>query len=83
MKNMKKIILILSLLFITNLNAETVGDATIEIQTSEGTITLQLDGRRAPITVKNFIQLIKNEWLNNEFRISEEVILKIIKDQDD
>jgi cyclophilin family peptidyl-prolyl cis-trans isomerase len=64
MKNMKKIILILSLLFATNLNAETVRDVTIDIQTTEGSITLQLDGRRAPITVKNFIKLIKNEYFN-------------------
>ena len=56
---MKNIILILIILFATNLNAQLVGDATIEIQTSEGSITLQLDGRRAPITVENFINLIK------------------------
>ena len=38
---------------------------TIEIQTTEGSITLQLDGRRAPITVENFISLIKSEYFNN------------------
>ena len=64
-KNMKNIILILIILFATNLNAQLVGDATIEIQTSEGSITLQLDGRRAPITVENFINLIKSEYFNN------------------
>jgi cyclophilin family peptidyl-prolyl cis-trans isomerase len=62
---MKNIILILIILFATNLNAQLVGDATIEIQTSEGSITLQLDGRRAPITVENFINLIKSEYFNN------------------
>jgi len=65
MKNMKNITLILIILFATNLNAQLVGDATIEIQTSEGSITLQLDGRRAPITVENFINLIKSEYFNN------------------
>ena len=65
MKNMKKIILILSLLFASNLNAETVRDVTIEIQTTEGSITLELDGRRAPITVNNFINLIKEDYFDD------------------
>ena len=65
MKNIKKIILILVLFHISCLNAEIVRDAIIEIQTTEGSITVQLDGRRAPITVKNFINLIKSEYFNN------------------
>lgn len=32
----------------------------IEIETSEGTFTLELDGRRAPLTVKNFVHYVQN-----------------------
>ena len=28
------------------------------------------------------LKKMENEWLNNEFKISDEVILKIIKNQD-
>ncbi|MDA9109731.1 peptidylprolyl isomerase [Woeseiaceae bacterium] len=62
---MKNTILTLIIIFSANINAQSVGDATIEIQTTEGTITLQLDGRRAPITVKNFLKLINSEYFTN------------------
>ena len=64
MKKMKKIIFITAILFMININAQPARDAIIEIQTTEGSITVQLDARRAPITVENFIELIKNEYFN-------------------
>jgi cyclophilin family peptidyl-prolyl cis-trans isomerase len=64
MKKMKKIIFITVILFMININAQPARDAIIEIQTTEGSITVQLDARRAPITVENFIELIKNEYFN-------------------
>ena len=44
---------------------------------------LKKKGMKEGLIMGKTLQLIKNEWLNNEFRISEEVILKIIEDQDD
>ncbi|NNF17234.1 MAG: peptidyl-prolyl cis-trans isomerase [Gammaproteobacteria bacterium] len=32
----------------------------VEIETSEGSFTLELNGRRAPITVKNFLHYVQN-----------------------
>jgi cyclophilin family peptidyl-prolyl cis-trans isomerase len=51
------------LLFNTGLT-QNVNDEIIEIQTTEGTIIIQLDGRRAPITVTNFIKLIKEKYFD-------------------
>ena len=61
---MKKIFAIAVILFSINIYSQSIKDEIIEIQTSEGNITLHLDGRRAPITVKNFIELIKKEYFN-------------------
>ena len=44
--------------------AQNVNDEIIEIQTTEGSIIIQLDGRRAPITVSNFVKLIKTKYFN-------------------
>ena len=59
---MKKIIFIIAILFMININAQSNRDAVIEIQTTEGSITIQLDARRAPLTVENFMNLIKKEY---------------------
>jgi cyclophilin family peptidyl-prolyl cis-trans isomerase len=41
------------------LAAENVPDyARVALETTEGTIIVELDGRRAPITVKNFLELV-------------------------
>ena len=61
---MKILTLSIIIMLSTNIYAQT-SDAIIEMKTTEGTITIQLDGRRAPITVKNFISLIKSEYFNN------------------
>ena len=44
--------------------AQNVNDEIIEIQTTEGSIIIQLDGRRAPITVSNFVKLIKANYFD-------------------
>jgi cyclophilin family peptidyl-prolyl cis-trans isomerase len=62
MKKIKKIIFISAILFMININAQSARDAVIEIQTTEGSIKVQLDARRAPITVENFMNLIKKEY---------------------
>ena len=63
MDKIKKIIFITAiLLFMVNLKAQSNRDAVIEIQTTEGSISIQLDARRAPLTVDNFINLIKKEY---------------------
>ncbi len=61
---MKKLLTILSIFLAFNIHAQNTKDAIIEIQTSEGNITLHLDGRRAPITVKNFIKLIESNYFD-------------------
>ena len=62
MNKIKKIIFITATLFMVNINAQSNRDAIIEIQTTEGSITIQLDARRAPLTVENFMNLIKKEY---------------------
>ena len=44
--------------------AQNIYDEIIEIQTTEGSIIIQLDGRRAPITVSNFVKLIKAKYFD-------------------
>ena len=61
----KKIIKILIILHVVNIQAQTVKDEIIIIETSEGNITLHLDGKRAPITVSNFVDLIKANYFDN------------------
>ncbi len=36
----------------------------IKFETSEGTIVLELDGRRAPVTVRNFLELIDSGYFD-------------------
>lgn len=59
---MRKIIFISAILFMININAQSSGDTVIEIQTTEGSIIVQLDARSAPITVDNFMNLIDKEY---------------------
>ena len=62
---MKKIFLLLIISLSINSQAQIANDEIIIIQTSEGDITLHLDGKRAPITVNNFIELIKADYFDN------------------
>jgi cyclophilin family peptidyl-prolyl cis-trans isomerase len=61
---MKALTFLIILIFTNNIFAQDVNDEIIEIQTSEGSIIIQLDGRRAPITVSNFVQLVKESYFN-------------------
>ena len=61
---MKALTFLVILFFATNIFAQDVNDEIIEIQTTEGSIIIQLDGRRAPITVSNFVQLVKERYFN-------------------
>ncbi len=61
----KKILKILIIIHAINIQAQTVNDEIIIIETSEGDITLHLDGKRAPITVNNFIELIRADYFDN------------------
>ena len=63
----KKIIKILIIFHAINIHAQTVNDEIVIINTSEGNITLHLDGKRAPITVSNFVNLIKADYFDKEF----------------
>ena len=47
------------------MHAQPVNDEIIIIETSEGNITVHLDGSRAPITVSNFVSLIKADYFDN------------------
>ena len=38
---------------------------TVEMQTSMGTIVIELDSEKSPITVKNFLQYAKDGFYNN------------------
>ena len=62
---MKKIFLLLIISLSINSQAQIANDEIIIIQTSEGDITLHLDGKRAPITVNNFVSLIKADYFDN------------------
>jgi cyclophilin family peptidyl-prolyl cis-trans isomerase len=61
---MKALTFLVILFFTTNIFAQDVNDEIIEIHTTEGLIIIQLDGRRAPITVSNFVKLIKERYFN-------------------
>jgi len=62
---LNKIFKIIIVFFAINTYAQTADDEIIIIETSEGNITLHLDGRRAPITVNNFVNLIKTDYFDN------------------
>ena len=61
---MRALTFLVILFFATNIFAQNVNDEIIEIQTTEGSIIIQLDGRRAPITVSNFVKLIKAKYFD-------------------
>jgi len=74
----KKIIKILIILHVVNIQAQTVKDEIIIIETNEGNITLHLDGKRAPITVSNFVSLIKDNYFDNSIfhRVIEDFMIQ-------
>ena len=61
---MKALTFLTIILLLNSGLAQNVNDEIIEIQTTEGSIIIQLDGRRAPITVSNFVKLIKAKYFD-------------------
>jgi cyclophilin family peptidyl-prolyl cis-trans isomerase len=60
---MKKILFLLLLLPILAMAQDKVpAHPYVKLETSEGDIVLELDGRRAPITVANFLQLVDDGY---------------------
>ena len=60
---MKKLILTILLLPLLALGQERVpAHPYIKLETSEGDIVLELDGRRAPLTVGNFLKLVDDGY---------------------
>jgi peptidyl-prolyl cis-trans isomerase B (cyclophilin B) len=41
------------------------GSATVEMKLSYGTVTIEVDGKNAPITAGNFVDLVKRGFYNN------------------
>jgi len=62
---MKKLILALLLLPLGGLAADPLpAHPYIKLETSAGDITLELDGRRAPLTVSNFLELVDEGYFD-------------------
>ena len=59
-----RLIIVLLILFASYANSQVIKDEIIIIHTSEGDITLHLDGKRAPLTVENFVKLIKSDYFD-------------------
>ena len=59
----QSVLLVFSIILMTtsNLQAETT---TVKIETSEGTIVLELDAKKAPATVKNFLTYVREGFYN-------------------
>ncbi len=47
------------------LSASASATPSVEMQTSMGTIVIELDSEKAPLTVKNFLQYAKEDFYNN------------------
>lgn len=64
---MKKILLILTgVLFMAQVNnADAAGIAYVTLQTNEGNIVIELDGEKAPNTVKNFLGYVESGFYDN------------------
>ena len=58
------VLLLLSLWQISIGDDAVPDDAKVRIETTEGTIVIGLNGRRAPITVKNFLRLVDSGHYN-------------------
>ncbi len=61
---MKVLLIILFFLFSNVSFGQVSKDEIIIIETSEGDITIHLDAKRAPITVRNFIELVASDYFD-------------------
>ena len=61
---LKKICMFSILLLSSYVCAQNQKDEIITIETSEGSIIVHLDAKRAPITVSNFIKLIESDYFD-------------------
>jgi len=41
-----------------------MSNATVKLETTKGTITIELDADKAPVTVENFLKYVKDEFYN-------------------
>ena len=62
MKKLLSLLLLLSLWQVSFAANDVPSFARIAVETTEGTFIIGLDGRRAPITVKNFLGLVKSGY---------------------
>ena len=60
MKNMTLILLLLSVCGVAIAEDKIPAHPHVTLETTEGTIVLELEGKRAPITVRNFLSLVDN-----------------------
>jgi cyclophilin family peptidyl-prolyl cis-trans isomerase len=64
MRKMIAVTLLLSLAQLGSAEDAVPAHAQVAFETTEGNIVLELDGRRAPITVKNFLKLVDSGYYN-------------------
>ena len=64
---MKALTFLTIILLINTGLAQNINDEIIEIQTTEGSIVIQLDGRRAPITVRNDISQSHSKFYDSRW----------------
>ncbi|MEM7277003.1 MAG: peptidylprolyl isomerase [Pseudomonadota bacterium] len=58
------IALLLSTLPLTTSADDLIAHPIVELQTTEGKIVLELDTKRAPLTVRNFVKLVRSGYYN-------------------
>jgi peptidyl-prolyl cis-trans isomerase A (cyclophilin A)/peptidyl-prolyl cis-trans isomerase B (cyclophilin B) len=61
------------------IGAVTLSPSIVELQTSQGTITIQLDYAKAPITSKNFIYYVQNKDKDGNFFYKNTLIHRVVK----
>jgi len=64
MKKSMILLLLLALWQVSVADNDVPSYARVAVETTEGTFIIGLDGRRAPITVKNFLGLVKSGYYN-------------------
>ena len=70
--NLKIITLISSLFCITSF----AGSPSVIIETNHGSISIELNEKKAPLTVKNFIGYVEKKYISGPMKLAKEIILK-------